>query len=73
MSELQSHLGRLHGKLAEAEEALKMLANTKRELKEDLTVKVVTMMAGLVNDLISICWTGRLLGDRQAEVYGHAA
>ena len=73
MSELQSHLGRLHGKLAEAEEALKMLANTKRELKEDLTVKVVTMMTGLVNDIISIWWTGRLLGDRQAEVYGHAA
>ena len=37
----KSHLGRLHSKLAEAEEALKMLANTKRELKEDLTVKVV--------------------------------
>ena len=72
MSELQSHLGRLHGKLAEAEEALKMLANTKRELKEDLTVKVVTMMAGLINDMLLI-WTGRLLGDRQTEVYGHAA
>ena len=27
--------------MAEAEEALKMLANTKRELKEDLTVKVI--------------------------------
>ena len=37
----KNHLGRLHSKLAEAEEALKMLANTKRELKEDLTVKVI--------------------------------
>ena len=37
----KNHLGRLHSKLAEAEEALKMLGNTKRELKEDLTVKVI--------------------------------
>ena len=44
VAELQNHLGRLHSKLAEAEEALKMLANTKRELKEDLTVKVMMMM-----------------------------
>ena len=44
VAELQNHLGRLHSKLAEAEEALKMLANTKRELKEDLTVKVTIMM-----------------------------
>ena len=44
VAELQNHLGRLHSKLAEAEEALKMLANTKRELKEDLTVKVMIMM-----------------------------
>ena len=44
VAELQDHLGRLHAKLAEAEEALKMLTNTKRELKEDLTVKAVSLV-----------------------------
>ena len=44
VAELQNHLGRLHAKLAEAEEALKMLNNTKRELKEDLAVKAVSLV-----------------------------
>ena len=57
----KNHLGRLHSKLAEAEEALKMLANTKRELKEDLTVKVIDddqMLIVMLN-----IRKGRLAGD----------
>ena len=61
----KNHLGRLHSKLAEAEEALKMLANTKRELKEDLTVKVIDDIADdyqMMIVMLNIC-KGRLAGD----------
>ena len=61
----KNHLGRLHSKLAEAEEALKMLANTKRELKEDLTVKVTNDIVDDDQMLMVILNThkGRLAGD----------
>ena len=71
----KNHLGRLHSKLAEAEEALKMLANTKRELKEDLTVKVTDDIVDDDQILIVMLNTckGRLAGDWSTEVHGHAA
>ena len=44
ISELQVHLTRLNSKLSEAETAMKMLKNTKRELKDDLNVKALSLV-----------------------------
>ena len=42
MAELQLALAKLNSKLADAEAAQKMLKNTKRQLKDELNVKVTT-------------------------------
>ena len=44
ISELQVHLTKLNSKLSEAENAMKLLKNTKRELKEDLNVKALSLV-----------------------------
>ena len=44
ISELQIHLSKLNTKLSEAENAMKMLKNTKRELKDDLNVKALSLV-----------------------------
>lgn len=44
VAELQSHLAKLNSKLAEAEAAMKMLKNTKRELKDDLNIKALSLV-----------------------------
>ena len=70
IAELQTHLAKLNSKLAEAEGALKMLRNTKRQLREDLNTKVggaVAYTAGM------IVIAGNLSSDRQAEVHGYQA
>ena len=37
-------MSKLNSKLSEAESAMKMLKNTKRELKEDLNVKALSLV-----------------------------
>ena len=44
VAELQAHVSRLNTKLAEAEAAMKLLKNTKRELKEDLGIKALSLV-----------------------------
>ena len=44
VAELQAHLTKLNSKLAEAEAAMKMLKNTKRELKDDLNIKAFSLV-----------------------------
>lgn len=44
IAELQTHLAKLNSKLAEAEGALKMLRNTKRQLREDLNTKATSLV-----------------------------
>ena len=44
VAELQTHLAKLNSKLAEAEAAMKMLKNTKRELKDDLNIKALSLV-----------------------------
>ena len=44
VAELQSSLSKLNSKMAEAEAAMKMLKNTKRELKDDLNVKALSLV-----------------------------
>ena len=56
ISELQIHLSKLNTKLSEAENAMKMLKNTKRELKDDLNVKALS----LVIDRYDLAWLNEL-------------
>ena len=44
VAEQQAHVSRLNTKLAEAEAAMKLLKNTKRELKEDLGIKALSLV-----------------------------
>ena len=44
VAELQSSLSKLNSKMAEAEAAMKMLKNTKRELKDDLNIKALSLV-----------------------------
>ena len=71
IADLQMHLAKLNSKLAEAEGALKMLRNTKRQLREDLNIKVRMETIPPLQLLFVIA--GHLSSDRQAEVHGHQA
>ena len=44
VTELQASLSKLNSKLADAEAAMKMLKNTKRELKDDLHIKALSLV-----------------------------
>ena len=74
ISELQIHLSKLNTKLSEAENAMKMLKNTKRELKDDLNVKALS----LVIDRYDLAWLTDWeliisIFSYQTEMYGHQA
>ena len=57
-------MSKLNSKLSEAESAMKMLKNTKRELKEDLNVKALSLVIDRF-EFLTLGETDAMLGYRQ--------
>ena len=70
ISELQIHLSKLNTKLSEAENAMKMLKNTKRELKDDLNVKALSLVIDRYDGLGDISYKSINVFCYQTEVHG---